>query len=254
MYLHGENDPSRGGDFRPEVHDSDGLMVATQDASGAAEWLWRPLIHPKRSLATSYTAQRLVGFGLMQRDRAHASYEDTEALYEKRPSAWVEPTSDWGPGRVEMLQLAIPDETHDNIVAYWVPAAPPAPGEPLELRYRLHWQGAQQQLPPSGWTLQSRRGRGMQVLADDEFQYVVDFTGPALAALPADAKVEAVVSANEYGRITETNAYRNPITGNWRLTLRGRRLQTAQPVELRAFLQSGPNALTETWTSLIPAD
>ena len=30
-------------DFRPEVHDSDGLMTQT----GTGEWLWRPLVNPR---------------------------------------------------------------------------------------------------------------------------------------------------------------------------------------------------------------
>ncbi len=118
MYQFGENQPHRI-DFRPEVHDSDGLMVAT----GAGEWLWRPLLNPRETLTTSFSMRDLKGFGLMQRDRSFTSYEDTEARYELRPSAWVEPTGSWGPGRVELVQLYTPDETNDNIVAYWVPRA-----------------------------------------------------------------------------------------------------------------------------------
>ena len=68
----------------------------------------------------------------MQRDRDFRSYEDVEARYDRRPSAWVRPLGDWGPGRVELLQLPTPDETHDNIVAYWVPQQWPAPGTPLD--------------------------------------------------------------------------------------------------------------------------
>ena len=112
MFQHGENQP-RAGEFRPEVHDSDGLMVAT----GEGEWLWRPLINPKRPLVTSFTTRNPKGFGLMQRDRAFSSYEDAEASYERRPSAWIVPKGDWGPGRVELFQWPTPDETNDNIVA-----------------------------------------------------------------------------------------------------------------------------------------
>lgn len=94
MFFFGENQPHRM-DFRPEVHDSDGLMVATGDG----EWIWRPLVNPKQTLTTSFSMQRLQGFGLMQRDREFRSYEDGEARYELRPSAWVEPTGTWAPGR-----------------------------------------------------------------------------------------------------------------------------------------------------------
>ena len=157
MFLSGENQP-RPGDFRPEVHDSDGLLV--ESASG--EWLWRPLQNPDKPVVTSFAVPGVRGFGLMQRDRAFASYEDTESRYERRPSAWVQPVGDWGPGRVELLQLPTPDETHDNIAAYWVPARLPAPGEAIAFAYELHWQGDAPQRPPGAWTVQSRRGQGYQ--------------------------------------------------------------------------------------------
>lgn len=254
MFHHGENQP-RSDDFRPEVHDSDGLMIASGDRAGGVEWLWRPLVNPKRTLVTSFAVRELKGFGLMQRDRSPVSYEDTEAQYQQRPSAWVEPVSDWGAGRVELMLLHTPDETDDNVVAYWVPERAPAAGQPLDFSYRLHWQGERQQRPPNGWAVQTRLGHGF-VPRDKkrdplEQQYVVDFDGPALRALPPDAKVEAVVSGGDNVRILERNAYRNAITGTWRMTVRLTRTQPTRPAELRAFLQSGPHALTETWTNII---
>jgi glucans biosynthesis protein len=248
MFFFGENQPHRT-DFRPEVHDSDGLMVAT----GSGEWLWRPLIDPRQTLTTSFSMQDLKGFGLMQRDRNFASYEDGEARYELRPSAWIEPVGSWGAGRVELVQLHTPDETNDNIVAYWVPAQLPPPGKPLDLSYRLHWQGMQMQRPPGAWVVQTRVGRGYAPLPDDEQQFVVDFTGPSLAALPADAAVRAVVTAPSNGEILESNAYQVEATGMWRMTVRVRQLKATEPTELRGFLQSGTNVLTETWSNVLPA-
>lgn len=249
MFQFGENQPHRL-DFRPEVHDSDGLMVATGDG----EWIWRPLMNPPSVLATSFSMSELAGFGLMQRDRAFTSYEDVEARYELRPSAWVEPRGSWGPGRVELVQIPTPDETNDNIVAYWVPERLPARGEPLEIAYRLHWQGAAvEQRPPGGWVAQTRVGRGFQELGADEEQYVVDFVGPALAALPADAAVDAVVSAPVNGEIVEAIAYFVEPTGAWRMAVRVRQPDVRQPTELRAFLKHGDNVLTETWSHLMPA-
>lgn len=248
MFMFGENQPHRS-DFRPEVHDSDGLLLA----SGSGEWIWRPLINPRETLTTSFALDRLKGFGLMQRDRSFASYEDSEARYELRPSAWVEPVGDWGPGRVELMLLHTPDETQDNVVAYWVPQRPPAPGQALDFAYRLHLQGEQQQRPPGAWTVQSRLGRGFAELAPDEQQYVVDFSGPALDALPENARVQAVVSSDANGQITERNVYRNPATGHWRMSLRVRQLRPGQPTELRAFLQHQQEALTETWSTILPA-
>lgn len=247
MFLHGENQPLPG-DFRPEVHDSDGLMVH----SGTGEWIWRPLINPKGVLTTSFSMPSVKGFGLMQRDRRWSSYEDTEARYELRPSAWVEPIGDWGPGRVELMQLNTPDETHDNIVAYWVPATPPAPGQPLDFAYRLHQQGEQQTRPPGAWATQTRTGFSYAKLAKDEEQYIVDFEGPSLKALPAGAKVVAQASTDANGRINEVNAFPNPVTGGYRMVIRVQKLRPGQSTELRGFLQSEQQALTETWSIILP--
>ena len=250
MFFFGENQP-RKDDFRPEVHDSDGLMIAT----GEGEWLWRPLQNPKQTLVTSFATKNPKGFGLMQRDRQWANYEDVEARYERRPSAWVRPLHDWGAGRVELVQLNTPDETHDNIVAYWVPAQMPAPGQPLEFAYELSWQGDEQQRPPGAWATQSRRGMGYTketaAALRQQAQFVVDFDGPALKALPAEAVVKAVVSADANGKVLENIVYRNPATDQWRMTVRVQRQKADRPIELRAFLQHDNNAVSETWTHII---
>ncbi len=250
MFLSGENQPLPG-DFRPEVHDSDGLMME----SGDGEWLWRPLQRPDAVTVSSFAMRNPRGFGLMQRDRDFASYQDVEARYERRPSAWVRPLGDWGAGRVELVQLPTPDETHDNVVAYWVPARLPAPGQPLELAYELVWQGDDPQRPPSSWVTQSRRGYGFTRLTPEEQarqpQYVLDFSGPALDALPADAPVKAVVTADANGRVLEALAYPNPATRTWRVSLRVERIDATQPVELRAFLQHLNDTVSETWTHLL---
>jgi glucans biosynthesis protein len=249
MFAFGENQPHRS-DFRPEVHDSDGLMVATT----GGEWLWRPLLNPNNTLTTSFSMPGLKGFGLMQRDRNFASYEDSEASYELRPSAWIEPVGSWGPGRVELVQLHTPDETNDNIVAYWVFERLPATGEPLDVSYRLHWQGSKQtQRPPGAWVVQTRAGRGFAELAPDEQQFIVDFTGPTLTGLAHGAVVKAVVTAPANGQILEANAYRVAATGSWRMTVRVKQLNPKEPTELRGFLQSGEDILTETWSNVLPA-
>ncbi|MES1978951.1 MAG: glucan biosynthesis protein G [Pseudomonadota bacterium] len=250
MFFFGENQP-RAADFRPEVHDSDGLMMVTGDG----EWLWRPLQNPAATLVTSFAMKSPKGFGLMQRDREFKSYEDTEARYELRPSAWVTPVGDWGPGRVELLQFNTPDETHDNTVAYWVPEKLPQPGESIELAYQIAWQGKNQQMPPNGWVTQSRRGTGYSRLdartLSQQVQFVIDFAGPALDALPEGAPVRAITSTDTNGRVLESLAYKNPATGAWRATLRVQRMDPAKPVELRAFLQHNSNSVSETWTNLI---
>ncbi|MEC5385225.1 glucan biosynthesis protein G [Uliginosibacterium sp. H3] len=254
MYQYGENQPlstSQPGstNFRPEVHDSDGLSVQTGDG----EWIWRPLINPQAPLTTSFSMKTLGGFGLMQRDRAFSNYEDLEARYDLRPSAWVEPVGNWGPGRVELMQLPTPDETNDNIVAYWVPQTAPTPGKPLDLTWRIRMQSAKEQRPPNGWTVQSRSGGGGYTKqADKDERYVVDFAGPAFAALPANAPVEAVVSAVSNAQIVERTVFHNEVTGGWRLAMRIQRTDPTKPAELRAYLKHRNDTLTETWSNVIP--
>ena len=250
MFLSGENQPGRD-DYRPEVHDSDGLSM--QSAEG--EWIWRPLVNPRRLLVTSFAFTQPRGFGLLQRDRAPTRYEDPEALYERRPSAWVEPIGDWGAGRVELVQIPTPDETNDNIVAYWVPTRSPAPGQPFEIAYRLHWLLEGPAPGNLAWVTQSRRGRGYVKQPDGDIQYVVDFDGPPLRALPADVKgLEAAVTVDANAELHERNLYRNAQSGAWRMTLRFRRLDASRPVELRARLEREGRALSETWSYILPPE
>lgn len=250
MYFFGENQRSQVEDYRPEVHDSDGLSVH----SGTGEWIWRPLVNPKRLLVTSYGLNNPLGFGLMQRDRLFSNYEDLEARYEVRPSAWVEPRGQWGPGRVELIQIPTPDETNDNIVAFWVPESPPRPGVPLDFEYRLSWQKDAEKRPPLSWVTQTRRGHGWVSKPDDSIALAVDFEGPIFKKLPADAPVEAVVSVDANGKLQEINAIRNETTGGWRMTVKLRRVDEKKPVELRGYLNSNNNTLSETWSYILPAE
>jgi len=249
MYAFGENQPGRD-DYRPEVHDSDGLSIQLGDG----EWIWRPLVNPRRLLVTSFGTTNPHGFGLLQRDRNPASYEDPEAQYERRPSAWVEPIGNWGAGRVELVQIPTPDETNDNIVAYWVPQDVPAPGKAFDFAYRLHWQGAGTIPPGKGWTVQSRRGRGFARKPDGDLNFVVDFDGPALRALAPAAEVEPVIWVDANAELRERNLFKSPVSGMWRMTVRFKRNDAAKPVELRAYLKQQQAILTETWSYIVPPE
>jgi glucans biosynthesis protein len=249
MFFHGENQRATAEDFRPEVHDSDGLAVHT----GSGEWIWRPLVNPRRLLVTSFAATDPRGFGLLQRDRAFASYEDLEARYELRPSLWVEPIGSWGAGRVELVQIPTPDETNDNIVAYWVPQQPLRPGQPFEFRYRLLWQKGTERRPPSAWVVQTRRGQGYAALPDDVIKLTVDFDGPALRKLPAEAAVTADLTVNG-GQTLALNVHRNEVSGGWRMVVQVRRADKDKPIDLRAVLRNRESPLSETWSYIIPAN
>jgi periplasmic glucans biosynthesis protein len=248
MFFSGENERSTADDYRPEVHDSDGLSIH----AGNGEWIWRPLLNPKRLLITSFTMSNPHGFGLMQRDRSFASYEDLEARYDERPSAWVEPRGKWGSGIVQLVQIPTPDETNDNIVAFWTPDASPRPQQPYDLEYRLLWQKDTETHPPLAWVMQTRRGRGFMRKPDNTIGYVVDFVGGAFRKLPRDAKVESMVTLDANAELIENHTYANEVTGGWRMILRMRRLDDKKPVEMRAFLRNGNEIISETWSYILP--
>src|SRR5690606_23450635 len=200
MFLYGASQPAPIPSFRPEIHDSDGLAIR----SGSGEHIWRPLNNPRRLSISSFQVEQLRGFGLMQRARSFARYEDLEERYELRPSVWVEPLGDWGAGRVELVEIPTGDETNDNIVAFWVPAALPPSGAPLQLEYRLHWtrnDGAFHD-PNLGRVVQTRRAPG-EVRGDDLIRrpdgttaFQVDFQGAVLEDLDPAIPVVADVSGN----------------------------------------------------------
>lgn len=250
MYFFGENHRPGVDDYRPEVHDSDGLSIQ----SGTGEWIWRPLVNPKRLLVTSFALTNPQGFGLMQRDRAFSHYEDLEAHYQKRPSAWIEPKGAWGSGRVELVQIPTPDETNDNIVAFWVPDAPPPPGKPFDFEYRLRWQKEEEARPPLSWVTQTRRGHGYRRKDDESIALFVDFEGPALKKLGTSEKVEAVVSIDNNAKLLEITAYPNEVSGGWRMAVRLERTDEKKPVELRGYLVKNNSALSETWSYILPPE
>ena len=249
MFLSGENQPTAD-DYRPEVHDSDGLQIA----SGSGEWLWRPLTNPRGVFVTSFALPKLRGYGLMQRDRNFASYHDLEARYDMRPSAWIEPLGDWGPGRVELLQFNTPNETHDNVGAYWVPDRLPPLGQPTEFAWRMTLSDSKP-APPGAWVVQSRRGHGYREteIPAAHLQYHIDFAGPALEGV-AEEQVQAVASGNANVRGLRVIAHRNTVTGGWRASVDFERIDARQPVELRVFLRAGARTLSETWSYALAAD
>ena len=257
MYLFGANQPSPQLNYRPQLHDSEGLAIHTGDD----EWIWRPLNNPKRLAISSYAVENPKGFGLLQRTRDFDRYEDLDDRYELRPSGWIEPRGDWGKGHVELIEIPTPDETNDNIVALWVPEARPEPGEPIELAYRLHFTMDEPALhdPKLAWVTQTRLSTGdvkqsnLIRQPDGSTALIVDFVGPNLAKLPADAPVTTQVSLDDNAELVENNLRHNPVSNGWRLTLRLRVKDPARPVEMRAALVDGETTLSETWSYQIPA-
>ncbi len=251
MFLFGANQRPAREDYRPRVHDSEGLSIQVTES----DWIWRPLVNPKRLLVTSFAVTNPKGFGLLQRERSFGGYADLEARYDLRPSAWVETKGPWGPGRVELVQIPVPDETNDNIVAYWVPDWQPRPGEALPYAYRVLWQKDREVRPPTAWVRETRRGRGfVKSSPDGSVEFHVDFEGPALSRIPATAAVDVAVWVDANGQLAERHIRPNEVTGGRRVVVRVRRIDGGKPVELRAHLNSGKEVLSETWSYILPPD
>lgn len=245
MFWRGENSNAQTDDFRPEVHDSDGLLLHT----GAGEWLWRPLTNPAGLRVSTFSDQAPRGFGLYQRDRNFESFQDTEANYHARPNAWVEPIGKWGRGGVRLVEIPTKDEFNDNIVAMWVPQELPAPGEPIRLEYRVHWS-LERQRPPGGFVVSTRHGKSL-AQEPDLHRFFIDFDGEPLRALRDGAeKLEHVLSCGDGAKITHSFLQRIPANGRWRVVFTIKPDGSGRPIELRCFLRRGADALTETWSYL----
>lgn len=246
MYQVGENDRRMGWDWRPEIHDTDGLSLWT----GAGEWIWRPLLNPRNLRFNMFVDRNPRGFGLLQRDRNFDHYQDDGVFYEKRPCLWVEPKGEWGEGSVQLVEIPTVDETFDNIVAFWNPKEKPQPGQELLVGYRLYWGAEPPARPPLAHCVASRTGLGGIIGKKREYfswRFAVDFEGGELAALIDKAEVEAVVETSR-GRVEivsarplrEINGYRAmfdlvPPEGS------------TEQIDIRLFLRSGGKTLTETW-------
>ncbi|GAA4331268.1 glucan biosynthesis protein D [Pigmentiphaga soli] len=234
-----------GDDWRPEVHDSDGLALWNR----GGEYIWRPLNNPPRIITSSFADGGPRGFGLLQRDRNFDHYLDG-VRYERRPSLWVEPIGDWGAGAVQLLEIPTDDEIHDNVVAMWVPQAPAVRGAAYRLRYRLYWSAEEPFPPPLARCVATRTGNGGrpgEPRPKGVRKFMVEFLGGPLAGLAKGTLPEAVLSASRGAfSYVFVEAVPDGVAGHWRaqfdFTVDG-----TEPAELRLFLKSGEQTLSETW-------
>jgi glucans biosynthesis protein len=238
MFYAGENGGPERRDYRPEVHDSDGLLIA--DATGTS---WRPLSNPSRLRISSFEAPQVKGFGLMQRDRTFDHYQDFETREDRRPSAWVQPLLGWPAGRIELTEIPTPSEQNDNVVAFWNVQRPADSLQPLAFSYALRFLGGEPAAMPLARVAATRVAAGS---SDGAIRYLLDFEGAELAKIPADRVVEGVVAIDppSAGAVLDQQLTKNPVTGGWRLVFQ---LQLEDAGRVRAQLRERANVLTERW-------
>jgi glucans biosynthesis protein len=243
MFWFGKNSERKFDDYRPEVHDSDGLLVHM----GNGEVFWRPLDNPPAMRHQVFHAPDIKGFGLLQRERNFCAYQDMFNLYHEVPSVWVEPDGDWGDGDLHLVELSTDYEGLDNIVAFWDPKNKPAPLQPFRFGYTLYWEGGPADLRRSENRVVSTRV-GLDAQFPGARQFVIDFDGPQLDAIPADKPPVAVSYCSAGARIVDNFVIRNQFLGTWRVILKMLpKPGSHEAVDLRCSLHEGTNTVGETW-------
>lgn len=254
MFFYGKNTPRPVNDWRPAVHDSDGLLIH----SGTGEWLWRPLLNPLTLQMDYFTTDSPQGFGLLQRNRDFTAYEDAEARYDNRPSAWVEPHEDWGAGQVVLTQIPTDSETNDNIVAFWTPKQKPEAGQQYELNYTLSFGAPTIAQNPMAQVVATHVGSGADpgtkaATASQLYRFVVDFAGGELDDAKPDSTISAVVTGLSDTQVRQQSVHFVAPAKVWRLSIQAAPAKD-KPVALRAYLKSGDKTLSETWSYALPAN
>jgi periplasmic glucans biosynthesis protein len=243
MFWFGKNSERKPDDYRTEVHDSDGLLVHM----GNDEMFWRPLDNLPALRHQIFHAPDIRGFGLMQRERNFSAYLDSFNLYHLVPSVWVVPHKNWGDGDLHLVELSTGFEGLDNIVAFWDPKTKPAPLQAYRFGYTLYWT------LESDLKISENKVVATHIGPDDHFQgarqFVIDFDGPKLDAIPESAPPVAIANCSTNAAIVDNLVLRNPYLGTWRVILKMQpKPGNTAPVDLRCTLQKGTNVVAETWT------
>ena len=251
MFACGTNERQVCDTIHPQIHDSDRLSMWR----GNGEWICRPLNNPETLQNNAFVDTDPKGFGLVQTDHDFNVYQDTIDWYSRRPSLWIEPLNKWGEGSVDLAELPTTGETSDNIVVYWRPKDPVAPGDTLEYRYRLYWSALPPVSSPLASVLATRTGMGGFTegwAPGDHFpttwcrRFAIDFTGDALRALPANAPITPKLEVS-WGDVRDLQVLALPDSGyrvlfDWYPTS-----QRMDPVSMRLYITHSDSALSETW-------
>ncbi len=257
MFLYGPQQPAGVPNFRPAIHDSNGLAIQFDET----DWLWRPLQRPARSHMSEFdVAADFRGFGLLQRGHEFWRYQDLADRYDRRPSAWVTPTNDWGPGRIRLFELSSPDETHDNMVAFWSPTEPAAVGEVLSYDYRMRWTLDEPALMGENlaWVDQTflapgeERRNDLVWQPDGSLALHVDFTGGALG--PPEPKPDVKTETGENTKLRRVSLQHHPALPGWRLTLHVDVPDPKRAATVSARLEHNDHPVSETWRFRLPPD
>lgn len=237
MYLFGPNDRSGVDDVRGAAHRTDGLQIW----NGGGEWVFRPVANPSDLQISVFGDNNPRGFGLLQRQRGFAPYNDLNRRYDRMPSVWIEPIGDWGEGQIQLLEIPTDTDVNENVVAYWRPKAPVKPGEPFVMAYRMHWCWSPPDRAGDAQVVATVTGNG----GDRRRRFVVDYAGEAVAD-PNRAQTLRPNVTTSAGELRDVVGRVNPELRGYRVTF------TLDPgdaelCELRMLLESDAGRVGETW-------
>jgi periplasmic glucans biosynthesis protein len=247
MFWFGKSSERRFDDYRPEVHDSDGLLVQM----GNGEVLWRPLNNTMEMRHQRFAGKDIRGFGLLQRERDFANYQDLFNFYHQVPSVWVETSGHWGEGEINLVELSTHYEGLDNIVAFWDPKTRFLPLKPYTFAYTLYWtrDEAEMKLATQDKVMATRIG--VDPRDPQRRQFAIDFGGSKLSTISENNPPQAIANCSTNAVIVENQVFRNPFRSTWRVMLKLEpKPGNKDPVDIRCTLQKGEEVLSETWTYL----
>jgi glucans biosynthesis protein len=239
-YLTGPIDRRRADDARPDVHDASGLQML----NGRDEWLWRPLSNRETLQTSAFVDSNPRGFGFMQRDRNFNRFVDDESHWEKRPSLWVEPIGDWGPGLVTLIEVPSDSDVNQNMLAFWRPTAGLAQGSETSFAYRQFWCWSPPARPPISLVSQSRGGR-TPGSGGKRRRFIVEFYGDIFADEAKSRDISPNLSANP-GAIVAVRKHVSRDTKTYRVVF-DLEAGSEQPTEMRLFLEAGGKPMSEIW-------
>ncbi len=241
-YLYGPMDRRRGDDIRPGIYEATGLQML----NGKDEWLWRPISNREALQISAFVDDNPKGFGFLQRDRHFDRFQDDEQHWETKPSLWVEPLGDWGPGYVTLVEIPADSQVNQNMIAYWRPKAALAAGSEVNFAFRQFWCWSPPERPPLAMTRLSRSGRVQNAPANARRRrFLVEFGGENLknATLLNELTVSLSASPGAAGNVRR---YTDAEKGTFRVSFdidAGGESQS----ELRLSLEAQGKPVSETW-------
>jgi len=221
-------------DPRPAAYAVSGLGMR----NGRGEALWRPVNNPATLEMSLFSDRDPKGFGLLQRERDYAAFQDDVQRWELRPSLWVEPAGSWGEGAVQLVEIPNTSEVNENVLTYWRPKAPIPAGGELAFAYRQSWcwDCAADGLARVANT---RVGKG----TGRRRVFLVDFAGERLG--PNRPRPEVLLAAGT-GKIARQRVFAYPERQVLRVAFEVEPEADA-PQEMRLALADAEGPVSETW-------